>query len=269
MSRLKELFTQTQAGGRLALMPYLTIGYPSRQATLDLIPALAAAGADAFELGIPFSDPLADGPTIQRSTYQALQSGITPAACLEIAGQLRSKVAVPLLLMGYLNPILRYGPERFVGEARAAGVDGLIVADLPVDEAADLAGLCRANGLDLIQFAAPTSTDQRLGKIGKQASGFIYCVSLSGVTGARAMMSKSLPEFLARVRRHSQLPRAVGFGISRPEHVAALHSLAEGAIVGSALIDVIERAKTGQVVEAASRYIRELAAAAGQPAPAG
>ncbi len=268
MSRLSGVFEACKEDRRLALLPYLTVGYPSLQATLDLAPALAEAGADALELGIPFSDPVADGPTIQRSTYQALQSGVTPETCLEVAGRLRAAISTPLLFMTYLNPILRYGAERFLNDARDAGVDGLIVPDLPAEESEGVSGLCGDRNLDLIQFMAPTSSESRLEVISSQSSGFIYCVSLTGVTGARARLSQTLPEFLSRVRRHSSLPRVVGFGISRPEHVAALHDIAEGAIVASGLIDVIDRADKGKAMIEATRYVAKMKAMT-KPAPAG
>ena len=260
MSSLSALFAACKEDCRLALLPYLTVGYPSVQATLDLAPALTEAGADAFELGIPFSDPVADGPTIQRSTYQALQNGVTPETCLEVAGRLSATISTPLLFMTYLNPILRYGAERFLDDARDAGVVGVIIPDLPADESSGVLELCSGRNMDLIQFVAPTSSESRLEAISRQARGFIYCVSLTGVTGARARLSQTLPDFLARVRRHSSLPRVVGFGISRPEHVAALQHNAEGAIVASGLIDVIDRAGKGQSVGEAKNYIAKMKA---------
>lgn len=258
MSSLSGLFEACKEDRRLALLPYLTVGYPSLQATLDLAPALAEAGADALELGIPFSDPVADGPTIQRSTYQSLQNGVTPETCLEVAGRLSAIISTPLLFMTYLNPILRYGAERFLNSARDAGVAGVIIPDLPADESTGVSELCSDRNMDLIQFVAPTSSESRLEVISRQSRGFIYCVSLTGVTGARARLSQTLPEFLARVRRHSSLPRVVGFGISRPEHVAALQDIAEGAIVASGLIDVIDRAGKGQSVVEAKNYVARM-----------
>ncbi len=260
MSRLKSLFETCHQDRRLALLPYLTVGYPSLPEMLDLAPALAEAGADALELGIPFSDPVADGPTIQRSTYQALRNGVSPELCLEAAGKLSGTISIPLLFMTYLNPILRYGAERFLNDARDAGVDGVIIPDLPADESAGVSELCAGRGMDLIQFVAPTSSDSRLEVISSQSRGFIYCVSLTGVTGARARLSQTLPQFLARVRQHSSLPRVVGFGISRPEHVGALQNIAEGAIVASGLIDVIDRAGKGHSVAEAMKYVASMKA---------
>lgn len=260
MNRLSGLFETCKEERRLALLPYLTVGYPSIQMTVDLASALAEAGADALELGIPFSDPVADGPTIQRSTFQALQNGVTPETCLEVACKVSATISTPLLFMTYLNPILRFGTERFLSSARDAGVAGVIIPDLPADESIEVSELCGGRDMDLIQFVAPTSSDSRLEVISRQSRGFIYCVSLTGVTGARARLSQTLPEFLARVRRHSSLPRVVGFGISRPEHVAALQHVAEGAIVASGLIDVIDRAGKGQSVAEAKSYVTKMRA---------
>lgn len=268
MSRIAQLFARTKGEGRIALMPYLAVGYPDLETTLALAPALTEAGADAFELGIPYSDPLADGPTIQHATQAALKNGITPRACIEAAAVIRQRVAVPLILMGYYNPISRYGEQSFCRDVAAAGVDGLIVPDLPPEEADGLRDAAKANGLKLIFLVAPTSTDQRLNAVDHAASGFVYCVSLAGVTGARSHLAEGLPEYLERVRRHIQLPTAVGFGISRPEHVRTVARYADGAIVASALIDLLDRLAPDERIAGASRYIAEMAAATARPAVA-
>jgi tryptophan synthase alpha chain len=246
-------------------MPYLAVGYPDLETTLALASALVAAGADIFELGVPYSDPLADGPTVQRATQVALKNGITPRGCIEAAATIRRQVDVPLLLMSYYNPIAHYGEAAFCRDAAAAGVDGLIIPDLPPDEADELRDAARSAGLDLIFLVAPTSTDERLDAVDQVASGFIYCVSLTGVTGARSQLAVGLPEYLDRVRRHIELPLAVGFGISRPEHVRTVAHHADGAIVASALIDLIDRLPSEERIAEAARFVGELAAATGRP----
>jgi tryptophan synthase alpha chain len=258
-------FETARQAGRIALIPYLTVGYPDPAATLDLVPALAAAGADLVELGIPFSDPLADGPTIQRSTAQALRQGVTVRRCLETVQALRQRTAVPLVFLSYYNPIFRFGLERFVAACAEVGVDGLIVADLPPEESADLATALERYGLALITLLAPTSTDERIARAVERARGFIYAVSLTGVTGARDRLPAGIPELVQRIRRHSPLPVAVGFGLSRPEHVAAVAEVADGAIVGSALINAIDRAPRDQIAQAAAAFWRALRAATGRP----
>jgi tryptophan synthase alpha chain len=259
MSRIAEMFARLEAEGATALMPYLMVGYPERDSVLDLAPALVEAGADLFELGVPFSDPLADGATIQRASERALANGVRLPFCLETVAELRKReLRVPLVLMGYFNPFLRYGLDRFVAEAAAAGVDGLIIPDLPPEEAADCQALCKAAGLDLIFFVAPTTPDDRIAEIARVASGFIYCVSLTGVTGARRELWDGLPDFLDRVRRHTDLPLVVGFGISTAAHIRQVGRHADGAIVASALINRLDDAAPADRTSAAVAYLREL-----------
>lgn len=259
MSRIAETFARLRAAGRVALMPYLTVGFPERDSALALVPAMEAAGASLFELGVPFSDPLADGATIQRSAQRALGHGVTLADCITTTARLREKgVRAPLLLMGYYNPLLRYGVERACAELAAAGGDGWIIPDLPPEEAGELRRTALAHGLDLIMLVAPTTPEERIAQIAAQASGFIYVVALTGVTGARQSMAANLGEVLARVRRHSDLPLVVGFGISRPEHVAEVGRLADGAIVGSALIAHLEELAPAQAVDGAAAFVRGL-----------
>ncbi len=263
MSRITQTFTELKQAGRCALMPFLTIGYPERDSTLTLAPALVAAGADMLELGMPFSDPLADGATIQRTTDIALKNGVDIAFCLETVRQLRSNgMTIPLLLMGYYNPVFQYGAERFVHDATEAGADGFIIPDLPPEEADDFHAACRTHERDLIFLLAPTSTDERIKKIAALSSGFIYCVALRGVTGARSALADDLAGFLARVRQFSDLPRAVGFGISKPEHVAQVASMAEGAICASALLDYIGSLPKLEQVDGAYRFTKALREAA-------
>jgi tryptophan synthase alpha chain len=251
MSRIPAMFERLRAEGRTGLIAYVTAGFPSPEATVPIVRSLIDGGADAVELGLPFSDPLADGATVQRATFAALEQGTTPRTVLDIARTLRGQgVEAPLLVMGYVNPLEAYGLDRFVADAAAAGIDGFICVDLPPEEAEPMHAACRANDLDLIFLLAPTSTDERVARVADLASGFIYCVSVTGTTGAREGVSEELPEFIARVRRHTDLPLAVGFGISRPEHVAQIGQLCEAAVIGSAIIDTIERAEPG--LEAAS-----------------
>ncbi len=259
MSRIAETFARLRAEGRVALMPYLTVGFPERDSALELVPAMEAAGASLFELGVPFSDPLADGATIQRSAQRALEHGVTLADCIATVARLRERgVRAPLLLMGYYNPLLRYGVERACADLTAAGGDGWIVPDMPPEEADELRRAAAAHGLDLIMFVAPTTPEERIAQIVSQASGFIYVVSLTGVTGARTSLSANLGEVLARVRRHSQLPLVVGFGISQPEHVAEVARMADGAIVGSALIAHLEGQDPAEAPAAAAAFVSRL-----------
>ncbi|HLZ10317.1 MAG TPA: tryptophan synthase subunit alpha, partial [Chloroflexota bacterium] len=231
MGRIAATFERTRRAGRIALMPYLALGYPTIEATLELAPALVAAGANFFELGVPYSDPLADGATVQRATQIALKNGVTPRSCLDLAAKIREKVEIPLVLMSYYNPIAHSGGADYIRMAAEAGVDGLIVPDLPPEEAHEFRAAAIENGLDLIFLVAPTSTDARLELVGRVARGFVYCVALSGVTGARATLSADLPSYLERVRKYTDLPLAIGFGISRPEHVHAVAPFVDGAIV--------------------------------------
>lgn len=249
-----------RAEGRLGLIAYLTVGYPDVESTLRLVPALAAGGADLVELGIPFSDPLADGATIQRASHHALGQGVTVTVCLDVVRRLRQEgLTIPLLLMGYYNPVLAYGIQAFARDAADAGVDGLIVVDLPPEEATAVQAACVGHGLNLIYLLAPTSSDERIALVAGQAGGFLYCVSLTGVTGARQELSPGLAEFLARVRRHTSLPLAVGFGISRAEHVQAVARLgAEAAVIGSAIIDLIDHTPPGERADRVREYLKAL-----------
>ncbi|MBX6341234.1 MAG: tryptophan synthase subunit alpha, partial [Thermomicrobiaceae bacterium] len=216
-SRIAETLARYRAQGRTAIVPYLTVGYPDLDTVQRVAPALVEGGAAMIELGIPFSDPLADGATIQQASHRALQNGVTVARCFETARELRHEgVDVPLIFMGYFNPILRFGVERFAARCAEVGVDGLIVPDLPPDESDEVLEACRRYGRDLIFMVAPTSTDDLIAAVTRRASGFIYCVSLTGVTGARESLSAGLGDFIRRVRRRTDLPLAIGFGISRP-----------------------------------------------------
>ncbi len=267
MSRIEATYRRCQAEGRLALVAYLTVGYPSPADTLPLVEAMVEGGCDLIELGVPFSDPLADGATIQRASQRALANGVNLSRCLETAAALRERVAVPLILMGYFNPFLRYGPARLARDAAAAGVQGFIVPDLPAEEAGDLAAALAPYRIDLVSLLAPTSGTQRIAAVCRRARGFIYCVSLAGVTGARSELSAELGPFLARVRRHTALPLAVGFGLSRPEHVAAIARVADGAVIGSAIIDLIDSLPPVARADGLRRFAASLRAAALRPNP--
>jgi tryptophan synthase alpha chain len=239
VSRIAATFTRLRSQQRLALIVYLTVGYPRLDVTPSLVEAAADSGADGIELGIPFSDPLADGRTIQAASQQALKGGVTVARALEAAGAARKKTDVPLLFMTYLNPILAFGLERFCQAASAAGVDGLIVPDLPAAESADLRRAAGASQIDLVFFVAPTSSEAGIMAACQAATGFIYCIAVTGVTGARAELDPALLPLIETVRRHTTLPVVVGFGISRAEHLKALEGRADGVIVASALLDAI------------------------------
>ncbi|MDD5094037.1 MAG: tryptophan synthase subunit alpha [Dehalococcoidia bacterium] len=237
MSRIERVFKDKN---RKALIPYVTVGYPNVEATLKIVSALAECGADIIELGIPFSDPLADGPTIQQSSFEALQQGVTPEICLEVARKLRESVDIPLVFMGYYNPVFHYGLERFCGECAKVGIDGLIIPDLPPEEASELEGLARKQGIDLIYLLAPTSDDQRIDLVAKRSGGFIYLVSITGVTGARSDLPVELENFVNKVRQKARQPLCVGFGISTPEQAKRVAEVADGIIVGSRVIQLIK-----------------------------
>jgi len=264
MSRIATTFASMRGRARPGLVVYLTVGYPSVDATLELVPAAVEGGADLVELGIPFSDPLADGATIQRATLHALEQGVTVATCLETVQLLRSRgVTAPLVLFGYLNPLLAYGLEPFFVDAEQAGVDGLIAVDATLDEAEELTGAAASSSLDLIQLVAPTTSDERMARLLSRGSGFVYCVSVAGTTGARGDLPASLPQLVARVKRHTTLPVAVGFGISKAEHVASIGRLCEAAVIGSALVDVIEHSPPDQLVRRVREYVEEVTGRAG------
>lgn len=254
MKRNEELLAVFQKD-LAAFMPYFTLGYPDMETSLDIIEVCAANGADLIELGIPFSDPLADGPTIQHSTQVALQNGVTLAHCLAGLATLRQRgVTIPLILMGYINPILSYGLEQFVSDAFSAGAHGFIIPDLPPDEATALQTLCKQSDMALIFLLAPNSPEDRIKLVTEQTTGFVYLVSITGVTGARQELPKGLQEFAARVRTYTDKPIAVGFGISTPEQARAVGKIADGVIIGSALIKAVTGAP--DYAQAAGQFVR-------------
>lgn len=241
--RITAAFTQAQTRQTAALMPYFTLGYPDAATSLDIIEAISPY-SDLLELGVPFSDPLADGPTVQHSTQVSLENGTTTADCLGMVRELRQRgVQTPIMLMGYYNPILAYGEANYVQDAAEVGVDGFIVPDLPPEEAEDLDNMTAEAGLSLIHFLAPTSNQQRIGRVTARARGFIYLVSVAGVTGARSQVQTDLSAFVNRVRAQTAVPLAVGFGISTPPQAAEVGQVADGVIVGSALINATDAGK--------------------------
>ena len=241
MTRITRLFNKLQAEDHRALIAYLTAGDPTPDRTPALVAALEAGGADLVELGVPFSDPIADGPVIQRASERALQAGATLSKVLASVRQIRKNSQIPLIVFGYLNPILRYGFERFAKDAAAAGVDGALLTDVSVEEAGPYVDQMRAQGLDTIFLAAPTSTDRRLELVARYSTGFVYLVSRTGITGERDRVSDSVEPLVRRMRAVTRLPLAVGFGVSRPEHLTELEPLVEGVVVGSAIVRVIEQ----------------------------
>ena len=258
--RIRRMFDAVREQKRPGLIVFLTAGFPDMEATLELVPALVAAGADAVELGVPFSDPLAEGPVIQESSFRALQNGTSLEDCLNAAETLREQIPdTPLILMGYYNPIHTYGLVKFTQRCHQAGVDGLIAVDLPGFEAAPLMAECRTRNISMIPLLAPTSTDGSIQDACAGASGFIYCISVTGVTGVRDQVSGRSFELLDRVKAHTNLPLAVGFGISSRAHVEAVGKTAEAAVVGSALIKVMLESPREELVERTSRFVAELA----------
>jgi tryptophan synthase alpha chain len=261
--RIAQRFRELSARGELGLVVYVTAGDPSLDATEQIVLAAAESGADVIELGVPFSDPVADGPTIQRASDRALRAGTTLASVIDLVRRLRAHTQVPLILFTYFNPLLQMGLEKFAEAASAAGADGVLVTDLTPEEAADYRTAMRARNLDTVFLAAPTSTDERLAKIAECSGGFLYLISRTGVTGTRDALPEDLPALARRVRRFTKLPLAVGFGISQPEHVSVLGGIADAAVVGSAIVAAIEKSVNAKDASAnVARLIRSLKDAA-------
>ncbi len=249
MNRIESAFAN-----KPIFMPYFPLGYPDLETSIDVIEALANNGADLIEVGLSFSDPLADGPVIQRATQVALEKGITIKKSLAAVAELRKRgVTIPFILMGYFNPMLAYGLEKFVHDAREAGADGFIIPDLPLEEAGEFQSL--VGDIPLIQMLAPTSPNERMESIARNATGFIYLVSVTGVTGARTSISDGLGDLIQRVRDHTSVPVCVGFGIGTPEQAAQVGALADGVIVGSACVKMIESSE--KPVETAKQFAAE------------
>jgi tryptophan synthase alpha chain len=250
-TRIAQKFAALRSTGEMGLVTYITAGDPTLAATEKFVLALAAAGADVIELGVPFSDPVADGPVIQRASERALRNGTTLASVLSLVKSLRAKTQVPLVLFSYYNPVLQMGLEKFAEAAKTAGADGALITDITPEEAADYRAAMAMHGLDTVFLAAPTSTDERLALISKSTSGFLYLISRTGVTGTKDQLADELPALARRVRRFTELPIAIGFGISLPGHVSLLGGLADAAVVGSALVEEIERAESVDAAAAA------------------
>ena len=242
--RIAATFGRLRAQKTPGLVTYVTAGDPDLPRTEAILRALDRAGADVLEVGVPFSDPLADGPVIQRATERALASGTTLSGVLEMLGRIRGDVDAPVVIFSYANPILRYGAERFADRAREVGVDGVLVLDLPLEEADEFRNMLASRGIDTILLLSPTTTDERLRKAASLGSGFLYAISRLGVTGARDQIAAGAEEMVQRIRRASDLPVALGFGISKPEHVREVGQWADAAVVGSALVSVIAEAGT-------------------------
>jgi tryptophan synthase alpha chain len=259
MNRIDRKFAELKKRGAAGLIPFVTAGDPEIKTTLKILRALETAGADAIEVGVPFSDPMADGATIQRASERALKAGTSLPNVLKLVREFRRESEIPVILFGYYNPFFHYGIERFVGDARAAGVDGILCVDLPPEESGELRERAQKKGLHTIFLLAPTSDTQRIKLVARRGRGFIYYVSVTGVTGARKALESELKAQVARLRRYTSLPIAVGFGISTPEQAARIGSFADAAVVGSALIDVMERAgRNGKKVSDAKAFVARL-----------
>jgi tryptophan synthase alpha chain len=247
MGRIGDGIAHRRAGGRAAFIPFLTAGDPSLDRTVEAALALESAGADVLELGVPFSDPLADGPVIQRASERALARGVTLEGVLEVVRRIRERSALPLLLFSYFNPLLQRGLERLAKEAAAAGVDGVLVTDLPPEEAGDWIRVARAAALDTVFLAAPTSPPERLRRVAEASRGFVYAISRTGVTGERQALSDEARPLVERLRGLTEVPVALGFGLSTPEQVAEAASVADAVVVGSALVRFLEEEPQGDV----------------------
>lgn len=261
MNRIRQKFDELSAQGKQALIPYITPEFPFRGITVPLLSELENAGADLIEIGVPFSDPLADGETIQFSSAVALKNGVSFPLILQAVREFRKSSGLPLLLMGYMNPILKYGLEQFIADAHVEGVDGLIVPDLPPEEAGQLKSASEQFGLSNVFLIAPTTGEERIRYIDELSTDFSYCVSVTGVTGARSELGKngSMDQFLERVRKHTKKRFVVGFGISKPEHVRHVWRFADGAVVGSALIQVMkDKTSQNDAVRAAAAFLQSL-----------
>jgi tryptophan synthase alpha chain len=259
MSRIADTFGRLKAEGRPGLVTYITAGDPTLARTRDLLPALARSGADIIELGVPFSDPLADGPVIQRATERALASSTTLDAVLGLVADVRAGLSTPLVLFTYANPVARMGFDVFAARAAAAGVDGVLLLDVPVEEAGDVHGLLDARGIDTIVLLSPTSTPDRIRQAARLARGFVYAISRLGVTGVRDRLADGAEALVARIRLETALPVALGFGLSRPEHVREAGRWADAAVVGSGLVQVIaDCGDTPELVPRVEAYVRWL-----------
>lgn len=266
-TRIQSLFERVKKERRAAFIAYITAGDPSPERTPEIVAALERGGVDLIELGVPFSEPIADGPVIQRGADRALRAGTNVKKVLGIARKIREHSEIPILLFTYLNPVLRYGLERLAADAKAAGIDGCLLTDLSVEEAETYVGAMRAAGLDTVFLAAPTSTDRRLELVAKYSTGFVYLVSRTGVTGERASLSDALAPLIQRTRAVTSLPLAAGFGISTPEQAGIVAKMADGVVVGSAIVRLIEKNVSDSELEALAHSLRDKLAWSGVSAP--
>ena len=258
-NRIDTTLSKLREVGQPVLAPFVTIGFPDIPTSESLARTLLDSGGDMLELGVPFSDPLADGPTVQMTSYRALQNGVTVARCIQAVKNLRDGgVESPLILMGYYNPFLHYGLDRFLDDSAAAGMDGMIVPDLPTEEAAQLSQMASERGIHIIPLLAPTSSDERIRDACESAGGFIYCVNFIGVTGARSLSSRSTPALVERIRRYTDLPILVGFGVSRREHFEEIATFADGAILASALLDAVDKATDDEKLDVARKFMHSI-----------
>jgi len=256
-TRIHSLFERLKGERRAALIAYITAGDPTPERTPGIVAALERGGVDLIELGVPFSEPIADGPVIQRGAERALRAGTNVVKVLEIARKIREHSEITILLFTYLNPVLRYGLEKLAADAKAAGVDGCLLTDLSVEEAESYMGAMRSAGLDTVFLAAPTSTDARLKLIAKYSTGFVYLVSRTGVTGERSALSEALAPLIERTRAVTALPLAAGFGISTPEQAGVVAKMADGVVVGSAIVRLIEKNASDTELEAFAHSLRD------------
>lgn len=261
MSRLGERFASLAQAGDGALVVFAVAGHPTVDGFVSSLEAIADAGADVIEIGVPFSDPLADGPVIQAASQQALRNQMTPTGVLDSVAAFRRTRQTPIVIMTCYNPVYQFGPWRFAEDCSMVGVDGIIVTDLPPEEAQEWLDVARGNALDTIFLLAPTSSPERIRQVADLATGFVYCVSRMGVTGARNDIPADLRSLVGRIRSQTSKPIAVGFGISRPEHVAQVCALADGAVVGSALVSLMDQADRGSVPQIVGSFVAELKAA--------
>ncbi len=246
MNRIDKAFKRIKSQNKKAFIPYIMAGDPNLEKTKEIVMMFEECGADIVELGVPFSDPLADGPTIQRASERALKNGVTLKKAVMLVKDLRQRTEIPIVLMTYYNLVFRYGAEKFVNDAREAGVDGLVIPDLPPDEAGELAGIARDSGIALIFLLAPTSTSERIKKVASSSKGFIYYVSMTGITGAQLMLDGSIEESIKNIRRFTDKPIVVGFGVSTPGEASAVSAVADGVIVGSAIVKKASEIRWGE-----------------------
>ena len=257
--RLREMFRRAHDEGRALFIPYVTAGYPERSDTVPLLLAMEAGGADVIEIGVPFTDPLADGSTVQHANQVAIEHGTSMRDCLAIVREARAQgLKAPLLFMGYYNPVLAYGEERLTIDAQQAGLDGFIIVDLPPEEAGVFVAACKAHDLSFVPLVAPTTSDARIAKLAAVADAFLYCVSVMGTTGRNNIVAADLPVFLDRIHAQTDLPLAVGFGISKREHVVSVGKVADAAVIGSAIIATIDASDAQHRAQSVREFVEDV-----------